>query len=205
MKKRIDTVLFDIGNVLIRFDHCTISKSLAKYSHLNSDEVFELVFKNGIVLDYDKGNISSKDFYSLLAKILGLDSDFITFSEMWCESFYENKSMLTIVERLNNICHIGILSDTNHLHFSYMIRNFRVLQLFKKFFLSYKLKTVKSEKTIYFKILNSLKLEANRILYIDDKIELTEIAKKIGYNTISFTNIIQFKKDLLDFGINLNE
>ncbi len=199
--REVDTILFDIGNVLVKFDHYTIAKSLAKYARCGPDEIYDLVFKKGVVLDYDKGKISSKDFYDLLMKTIGFHSDFSLFRDLWCESFYENKNIISIVAQLKKTFNIGILSDTNHLHFSFMIRNFGVLRIFKKFFLSYKLKAVKSEKIVYSQILGILGLEPSRILYIDDRKELTEIAKNLGYNTIKFTNISRFKKDLLKYRI----
>jgi glucose-1-phosphatase len=202
---KINTILFDIGNVLIRFDHFAISESLAKYAYRGPDEIYELVFKKGIVLDYDKGKISSRDFYDSLIKTIGLHADFSLFRDLWCESFYENKSIIKIAAQLKKSFNVAILSDTNHLHFSFMIRNFHVLRIFKKFFLSYKLKTVKSEKIVYSKILCNLGLEPSRILYIDDRKDLTEIAKNLGYNTIKFTNTSRLKKDLLQYRIYRNE
>jgi glucose-1-phosphatase len=204
MNQNIDIILFDIGNVLVKFDHHVISKNLARYCPYNGLDVYDLIFKNGLVLAYDKGIISSKDFYALLVQKIGLSSDYETFSQLWCEGFCENKAIYNTVRRLSKPYRIGIISDTNRIHFSFMIRNFTVFQLFKRFFLSYKFHSVKAEIAIYSKVLEILDLEAKKVLYVDDRMELIKIANKLGYNTINFTSTARFKKDLQAFEVYLN-
>jgi putative hydrolase of the HAD superfamily len=200
----VTTLLFDIGGVVLTNGWDEVCrKEGAEYFKLNFDEV-EKRHKE-IFYDFERGNVSLKEY---IDKVIFYEKrnfsseDFINFiksrtkpyesSVRILEKFYENKKYL--LAAINN--------ESYELNL-YRINHFKLYKYFIAFFSSGFLNTRKPEPLIYNTALNVLHKKASECLFIDDRMENIEEAKKQGFQTIHLTNVESLRILLLEKGINI--
>jgi putative hydrolase of the HAD superfamily len=188
----IEAVLFDLGNVILSFDHFNIARRLSsrarRKEYSDPGKIFELIFHNerGLTIPFDKGEISPNEFYLRISNALDLDCSFYEFKEIWNEIFSENIDVSNLIRRLKGIVPIYLFSNTNILHFEYIKTKFRILDQFSGFFLSYELGIMKPADPVYDIVISSIRRDPERTLYIDDREENLEPAIKRGIKVIQY-------------------
>ena len=68
---QIRMVYFDLGNVLLDFDHAIASRQLGQLFGRTPDEMHQLVFESGLEHRYEKGEISTGEFHEFLCAETG--------------------------------------------------------------------------------------------------------------------------------------
>ena len=63
MSRKLAFLYFDLGNVLLRFDHEIACQQMAKVAAVSADRVREIVFESGLELQYERGELSTDEFY----------------------------------------------------------------------------------------------------------------------------------------------
>jgi len=81
---------------------------------------------------------------------------------------------------------LGLLSNTNPLHFDACMENLRVLRFIPSHFLSYRLRSLKPGPGIFEQTIDLLQLDPHDVLYIDDIPENIEAAERAGLNGYLF-------------------
>lgn len=197
-------IIFDLGGVVLQFDHMITSKKLADFSKYSSDEIYKKIFNSDLNKDYDCGKISSRDFYKRVMEILDIDIPFSLFKEFWCKIFWIDDSMEKFIRELKkNDYKLYLLSNTNELHFEHEINDFSIMKEFDEFFLSYKMGHRKPNKEIFLEVLERTGFDANNFIFIDDKKEFVDVARGLGFMGILFENLDLLKKEFEIIGINI--
>ncbi|MFN7170747.1 MAG: hypothetical protein ACK4NT_05900, partial [Candidatus Omnitrophota bacterium] len=62
----IKSIIFDLGNVLIGFDHSLAAKRLSMRSPYHPEEIRQLIFDSHLVSGYEKGELKTRDFFKRL-------------------------------------------------------------------------------------------------------------------------------------------
>lgn len=83
---------------------------------------------------------------------------------------------------------IGLLSNTNKIHFQYIRPMFDEFRDFHKLYLSYELHLMKPEKKIFDYITDDLQMKPQEILFVDDLEENIESANSHGWQTVKVSN-----------------
>jgi glucose-1-phosphatase len=171
--------LFDIGNVLVRFDFAPATARLADLSEVSASEAMALIspFKD----DLESGRISSQDFVTqclALTRFHGTEEDFIT---LWCDIFTENAPMIALVEELAKEHPLYLLSNTNALHKDWLFARFPVFQHFKGGIFSHEAGCMKPHDEIYEAALSQLGLDPAETLYIDDLSDNIVAGERFGF------------------------
>jgi putative hydrolase of the HAD superfamily len=203
-KNSIDVIFFDLGRVIVDFNHYQIAEKLlpAKYTNetLESKVIFDHIFHpiRGLCCDYNAGKIPPEDFYNALRLKFGLDFSFDEFVPIWSEIFTENRDVTRMINELAGHFRLFLISDTDPLHFSYILKNFPVMHLFQGWVLSYEVGCCKPNEKIYQTALERAGIQAYQSLYIDDVAEYIAAAGKIGIQGIHFTSASVLKDALED-------
>lgn len=192
----IKYILFDLGKVIVDFDHFAIAERLAKTTDKPQDMIRRVIFKSPKEFAFEKGKISPRGFYVYLKDKLSLKLSYEKFVPLWSDIFWPKPGMEPLVKTLSGKYGIGLLSNTNKLHFSHIVRKFRAMDHFDDFFLSYKLGFRKPDKRIYRAVLKKTGLKPGEIVYFDDVPEFVETAKKLGFNAFVMKDAAKFKKDI---------
>lgn len=188
---RHGAIIFDLGGVLLDFDHKKTCQRLAQKSSLTLDSVYEAIFTSGLEAKYDVG-LPTRDFYAGVMELFEIDLPMDEFSSIWCDIFSEKPRSVDLLRRLKarkeRLC---MLSNTNELHFEYVRSKFPFIdECFDEsnVFLSYKLGSKKPEPEIYQMVIKEIGLDPSELIFIDDREDNVMAARQQGIRSTLFTS-----------------
>ncbi len=198
----IEVILYDLGNVILPFNHYQIAEKLSRLSQRREardpQEIFSYLFDlhEGIVNRFDVGQVSSEEFFRSIKDHLGLSISFDEFLPIWTDIFSENVEVSQIILSQKGRWRLGLLSNTDPLHFQYILSKFPVMRAFDKWILSYEVGFKKPAIEIFQTAIAWASVEPERILFIDDLKRHVEAAVSLGMRGIHFLSAEQLKKEL---------
>jgi len=201
MDNNIKFIIFDLGKVIVDFDHMRICTELSKQSPFESDQIYDIIFASGVETSFDKGLISPEKFYLKVKKEARLEININVFQEIWTKVFTLNPGIEDLLSSLKNRYGLLCLSNTNSWHFEYCMQKFPALRFFDGFILSYEVGKTKPDSAIFEEAIKKADTQPDEYLYIDDVPEFVETANKLGINGIHFKTVKKLKKELLDLNI----
>jgi glucose-1-phosphatase len=204
VQKNIKAIIFDLGRVLIDFDHWIAARAISEFTDIKPEEIFPLFFDSGIIQSFEEGKISAKDFFSKVKKILKLNICFEEFLPIWNNIFFiteQNKAVYKLAKSLKGKYKVAMLSNVNELHFEYLKKEFPIFDAFDYVLTSYELGRIKPHPEIYQDTLKIIDAEPCETFYVDDRPELIAEAEKLGIRSFVYKGIEQLKKDLASCGV----
>ncbi len=196
----ITTIIFDLGNVIVAFDHFLICKKLAQYSPFSPDQIYEKVFTSGLEARFDRGLITPEDFFTTVSNELNIKIELPLFHHIWSTIFSLNTGTAQIIQKLANY-KLLCLSNTNIWQFQFCLETFSVLDNFDSFILSFKVGERKPHKKIYQKAIEAAQCLPQQCLYIDDIALYVQAAKDNGLRAVQFISASQLQKELENYGV----
>ena len=202
---RVNTILFDLGTVLIDFDHMAAARAVAGLTSRPPKEIYDLFFDSPLTRSFEEGKISAREFFSEVKSLLKLDITFDRFAAIWTDIFFispHNRETLRLAGALRKRYRVCMLSNINTLHLEYCRTRFApVFKPFHSVFASCELGFIKPDPRIYKKVLVLLKAEPGEVFYTDDRKELVEQAGKMGFKASVYSGAGQLRLDLARRGI----
>lgn len=193
----IKTFIFDLGNVIVSFDHSKIVHRLKTVCEQTHEEIYSKAITSQLVREYNIGKITSAEFSDAVNRELDLKMDFADFSQAWnCTFVLEPIISEQIVKSLSEKYKLLVLSDTNELHFDYIVENFPILNYINDFILSHKVSCVKPSPEIFRAAVKIADCLPEECFFVDDVPANVEGAKKFGLNAIQFISAEQFEEEL---------
>ncbi len=192
---QFEVVLFDLGNVLVQVDVLNFPRSLGFQSVEELDPVVSKILE--LQQQYEAGNFATDDFFHEVERIL--QNKFTreelkrAFSTIICEPI---NGMETLVQNISKKYRTGLVSNTSEFHYKESLQKVPALKYLSKHYVSYQLKTLKPSKKFYDIVLNDLKCNPERIIFIDDLATNVEGAVQAGMVGIQFQNPAQLQADL---------
>ena len=202
----VETIIFDLGRVLIDFDHRIAAKRIAEFADKNEEEILGLFFDSEVTMSFEAGKLSPRQFFLEVKKMLNLRLDYDAFVPIWQEIFFfseKNRQVYSLALRLKERYRVALLSNINALHFDYIKRAFPVFGAFHNIITSFELGYIKPDPLIYQKTLEILGSAPARTFYTDDREELIASARGLGIQGFLFAGVEQLKKDLLASGVKI--
>ena len=194
---KYDSILCDLGNVLVNFDHRIAVKKILHCTKKNEQDIYQLFFDSGITKDYEEGRISSADFFKRVKDSLELDMDYGAFLPAWNDIFFEtplNKKIQNFLKKIKTKYKIAMISNINETHYEFLKQKMPIFAEFDRLILSYEVGFRKPAPEIYNAALESLCTSASRAFYIDDRADLIEAASRFGIKGIAFDGEEAFEK-----------
>jgi putative hydrolase of the HAD superfamily len=198
----VEVILFDLGNVILPFNHYQIAEKLSlvsqKKEFRDPQRIFSYLFdlQKGKINDFDIGKVSPPEFFQSLKKHLDLSISFEEFIPIWNDIFVEDQEVSRIILSLKGRWRLGLLSNTDPLHFGYILTKFSIMMAFDKWILSYEVGFQKPAIEIFHKAIEWASVEPQRILFIDDVKKHVEVAVSLGMQCIHFLSAQQLKEEL---------
>ena len=59
----ITTLIFDLGQVIVSFDHMELCRRASKHSHYEPEEIFARIFHSGLMHRFETGSLTPDAFY----------------------------------------------------------------------------------------------------------------------------------------------
>src|SRR5512136_1982568 len=95
----IEVILFDLGNVILPFNHFRIAERLSQFSQRKEfrdpRRIFSYLFdlQEGMINDFDVGKVSPPDFFRSVKENLHLSISFDEFVPIWNDIFVEDQEV----------------------------------------------------------------------------------------------------------------
>ena len=194
---KYDSILCDLGNVLVNFDHRIAVKKILHCTRKNEQDIYQLFFDSGITKDYEEGKIETLDFYHRVKDSLSLGMSYEEFLPAWNDIFFEtplNKKIQNFLKKIKTKYKIAMISNINESHYEFLRQKMPIFAEFNKLILSYEVGFRKPALEIYNAALESLSASASRAFYIDDRADLIEAASRFGIKGITFYGEEAFEK-----------
>jgi putative hydrolase of the HAD superfamily len=201
-QRAVEVLLFDLGNVILPFSHYQIAEKLAPLSrrHERPDPaaIFSYLFDlhRGLVNDYETGRLSSQAFFDTVRKAFDLQLSFDRFVPIWNEIFTEDHAVSALIRSLRGKRKLGLLSNTNPLHYEFIHSTFPIVRSFDRCILSHEVGAKKPAAEIYQEAIRWASVAPEKILFIDDAQRNIEGAEALGIQTIRFVSAQRLKEEL---------
>jgi len=194
----IKLFVFDLGNVILPFEHRQIAVKLHEKSTekeaFTPEQLFDVMFdlQNGLINPYEEGLMSSAEFLSNLKGQFRLDIDMNAFSNIWNPIFRDDPEVNKVIFYLKEKRYpLFLLSNTNELHFSYIMENYPIVHWFDEWLLSFEVGAKKPKQRIYDAIFEKMDVKPNEVFYVDDISKYVETAQQLGLNGVVFRSAAQ--------------
>ncbi len=195
------TILFDLGNVLIFFDHQKMCSQVAEYSGLDFELVQSLMLKHGD--SYERGHLQSQMIYEEMCQIAPRKLHFESLMHAISDIFQPNLPVIELAKQIKEKGHrLFLLSNTCEPHFEFAYSKFPFLKLFDGYVLSYKVGLRKPELKIYEKAIEMTGTKnRTEYFYIDDILDYIESARSLQIDAEKYTNPEELTQHLHARGI----
>lgn len=180
----IKAFIFDIGNVLLRFDFTPAVNHLAGHSAI--DPSVGLAEVERLKLPYERGDTDTPTFLRQVRDLLGYDGSEADLIRCYQEIFWANEPMHRLVEALAPHYPLYLLSNTSQLHLDYVEATFPVFRHFRDGVYSHLAGCAKPEPLIYEKAITGFDVDPATTLFIDDLLPNIEAARAAGLQAIHY-------------------
>ncbi len=201
-RSSIEVILFDLGNVILPFNHYQIAEKLSPFverqDFKDPDKIFSYLFdfEKGAVNDYEVGKVSSLEFFQSLKEFLHLSLTFEQFKPIWNDIFWEHEAVSQIIRSLKGRKRLGLVSNTNPLHFEAILSKFPIVKAFDQWILSHQVGFKKPAPEIFRKAIEWAGIRPEKILFIDDMENHINVAVSLGMQGLHFISPQQLRKEL---------
>ncbi len=201
--RMIRTIVSDLGNVLLHFDHMISCRKLARLCPWPAERIYESMFGSNLVRDYDLGRIPSSAFGEGCKERFGLRLRIEEIRGIWSDIFWPVEGMEEVIRALRGRYTLVLLSNTNEWHFEFCREKFPVVSLFDHYALSFRLGCAKPDPAIFERALAAAKAVPEETLYFDDIPAYVEAAARLGVRAVCFENRAQLERGLKEEGVGL--
>lgn len=194
------TIFFDLGNVILFFDHNLMCIQLAQLAGIEDSRVRALLFEEGLSERYERGDVSTQEICSLLQRHSSRPVSTTSLLEAMSNIFTFNDRIVPLLEalRARNVQMI-ILSNTCEAHFQFAIAKFPLLRIFHGYILSYEVRARKPDQRIFEAALQRAPGTGARF-YTDDVEEYVRSARSYGLDAEVFKDVATLEQQLVQRG-----
>ena len=194
------TIISDMGNVVLYFDHRKTCQGLAQYSPMDAEAIHEAIFVADRHRPYEQGRLSSEQFRVEVERLIGAPVPPDEFARLWGDVFWPNQPTIDLYEQLRGRCRFALLSNTNALHWDY-IEPALPQGLFEEMVLSFRVGACKPEPAIYEDACRRVADWPKPWLYVDDIARYAEAADAFGMTGVHFTDVDALAGRLRQMGL----
>ncbi len=199
-------VFFDLGNVLVNFDHQIAVEQLAAKAGRLPSLVQQVVFDSGLQNRYETGLVSSEEFASEVNQRLDSQLPAPEILEAISAIFAPNPAILPALEVVQAAgVPMGLLSNTCEAHWQWVAaRRWPMLgDWFSLHILSFEVQSMKPDSAIYQACEGQSGCSGASIFFTDDRAENVAAAADRGWRTYHFQSadvLVERLKDWLQAG-----
>lgn len=183
----LQALIFDLGNVLVYFDHEIMVRQIAALSDLSPRAVRDVLLAPETMRRIERGDLSSHALHRLLCDASNKEIDFDTLMHAGASIFTPNTPLINCLPtfKKNNL-RLVLLSNTCDMHINYIKKHYSLLNFFDALVLSHEAKCCKPEPEIYLKAIIQAGCPKENCLFVDDVLENVEGARAVGLPAYHF-------------------
>jgi len=191
MSRKIETIIFDFGGVIIDIDPELTMKEFGKLGARKLDAEHMNEFVSNIIRKFEKGILTPESFRRRASEFLDIKVSDQEFDDAWNALLYDiPQKRIKAIEDAKKHYQIFLLSNSNEIHYDLYVRDLQLRfgyhefdELFDKSYFSFDMHLAKPDSLVYEFILNQHDLDPSKTLFIDDNKENIIPAQKLGMCT----------------------
>ncbi len=206
MKNKIDTIIFDLGGVLIDWNPEHVYKKVFNGDQEKVDWFLNNICTHDWNVEQDAGRTLREGTDLLINQFPKHEELIRIFYDRWEDMIggviQETVDILNNL-KLENKYKIYALTNWSHETFHIPYKNYNFFKNFEGIVVSGDEKTRKPFPEIYQIILDRYQINPKQSIFIDDNFENIQAAEKFGINGIHYKTTNQLIKNLSQFGIDI--
>lgn len=203
---KIETILFDLGKVLVDFNFETGVQSLHSACSISRKDFNEVLWDADWIRRYECGEVSTQEFHEYLCHSADLQMDLPSFCETWSSVFLPDLIVSeALLAELKRNYPLILVSNTNEAHLEYIRSNYPVLDYFDHHVLSYKVGAMKPDRKIYDHAISKAGFPPQALFFTDDREENVVAARSLGMHAHQFRGEAELVSSLKQAGIDLGK
>ena len=184
---KIEALLFDVGKVLIDFNFETGVQALHRACSISRDRLDEVLWDETWIRRYERGEISTGEFYSYLCETAALKMDLSRFREVWSSVFLPGLLVSEpLLAALKSKYPLILVSNTNEAHFEFIRDRYPVVDYFDHRVLSYVVGSLKPDRKIFEHAIRLSGFRPDALFFTDDREENVLAARQLGIHAHQF-------------------
>lgn len=201
----IDAVIFDIGGVLLDFDHAITWRSLAEMAGADWEHVRDFLVGNRFRIEHELGSRTSEEIFKKYSMAFQPDLTYEKFYSAWARIFEAKRDVIELARYVSKLVPTYILSNTDPIHFKFIVDNYDFIDIFSGRVLSYEVGFRKPDEAIYKAAISLAGCPAARCLFFDDMEEHVVAGSAAEMVSYKFVSASQMRDVLKKYGFDLQE
>lgn len=198
----IQTVLFDLGNVLVFFSHERMWRQIGEVCGAEAEAVERCFVQGGLLRKMETGTIPLEEVARHLESLGGRAVDPSKLLHATADIFWPNPPMEELLRELRGLgIRLVLLSNTCWPHIEHVRKHFSVLKHFDDLVLSCAVGAVKPERAIFEAAKKKIACEPAQCLYTDDILAFVEAGRRFGFQTHHFREPLPLRCALRELGV----
>ena len=197
------TVIFDMDDVLCRYDFDRRLARLAELSGVAPDFINEVIWEQGFDEEADAGRYTAEEYHRLFCERIGASLS----AEQWLQaraiSMEPYQEVLDMARRVKRNATVSLLTNNGPLLMESIHEVFpEVVEIFAEHaHFSCEFNTCKPDPQVFLRLTEHLRAEPGETLFIDDTASYIEGAKQAGLLTHHFRSAPELRATLEAFGL----
>jgi putative hydrolase of the HAD superfamily len=198
----IQAILFDMGRVLVDIDnHLLVEKLFKNLSVTDVQELGRKTMGHPAMVEFNTGRMDPRRFHRHMCENFQLDVDYEGFTSLWCEIFKTMEGMEELVATISPQITIGLLSDTDPIHWDHIRSTWPWVGDIQNPTLSYEIGVMKPDPAIFQAAARNVKTSSRHCLFIDD-LDINVLgARAVGMHAIRFETVNRLTEELTQLGL----
>lgn len=201
---QVNNVIFDIGNVLVRWSPLDVVKNFFPDDDSHQELTLKL-FKSPVWFDLNLGKLTENEAIEIYSQQFNLPK--AQFDELMMavkQSLVPLEGSIELLEELHrkNV-HLYSITDNIKEIMHYLKSRYDFLNKFKGIVVSAEVGVLKPSPVIYQQLIDNHDLKPAESVFIDDLEKNVQGAKDVGLHAIQFTNAERCRQDLRALGLDV--
>ena len=203
MSPPIRAILFDLGDVLLRYDGHVVFEAIAALGpRFTAYQAFGSPHAWSFQERAEAGELDPAAKCAELNRIFGLQRLEADWAAAWAAGCLgPMPGMAALLDRLQPRYTLGCLSNTVPWHWAAGLRQVPALRRMQHLFVSFELRCRKPGARIYQLALEALELPARQVLFVDDRPENVTGAEAVGMRALRFRDCARLEAELEGLGL----
>ena len=197
----IDTLIFDLGGVLVLTMWERVTGPWAALSGLTGDEVWDRIVTGDAYQPFMRGEIDRAEFHRRMCSSLGLNEPAEAMFETWSSAIVANAAIAPLIERLAGRYRLVVGSNTDELHYARGEVVQPALAHFDDAILSYRVGVLKPSAAFFERGLQQVGATPDQCFFTDDRQDNVEAARGVGIEAVRFESVLGLEASLTRRGL----
>lgn len=197
----ISAIVFDLGNVLLPFDWRRAAGAFCARARCSHRQLQDYFLTTPFVQRFESGEMTGPEFYQRLVADFSFAGTYDEFCLVWSDIFTADDAMLALTARLKGQLPRYLLSNTNEIHYRFILERFPGVADLDGHALSYEIGAMKPDRRIYEAAAAKFRLDPAATVFIDDIPANVEGARAAGWQGIVHQSARRTRAELTKLGV----